>query len=158
MRVILARHRNAATTDVAPPSVHAYRVPDDHVSVPVWRAVCGHELKPEEAEQVPQFTGAPCSLCLMFAIVDDQYTHQIETSERARFPTYPVGQAVSPNGRYAVALWGQRESHLVATGAPRSQLDGRDVVMALCGHLAWGPLRTAPPGWPVCAECREAGS
>ncbi len=94
----------------------------------------------------------------MFAIVDDPHKHQIETSERSRFGTYPVMQPVSPNGRYAVALWGQRESHLVAPGAPRSQLDGRDVVLAICGHLAWGPLRTAPPSWPVCTECREAGS
>lgn len=154
MRVILARHRGARPGG-RPPAVHAYRVPDDPFSVPVWRAACGHELEPAEAEEVPQFTGAPCSTCLMFAIADDHRGHRVEAGERSAFGTYPALQPVTPGGRHAVALWGERQSHLVAPDARRSRLDGRDVVMAMCGHLAWGPLASAPPGWPLCEECGE---
>ena len=153
MGTILARHRSAAAGHGNPPPVHAYRVPDDPTSVPVWRAVCGDELKPDEAEEVPRFTGAPCSVCMMFAIGHDG--PDLDADARARVRTYPVLRPVSPTGRYAVALWGERESHFVAADAARGRLDGRDVVHALCGHLGWGPLDSPPSGWPVCRECQH---
>lgn len=151
MRVILARHR-ATPGCGAPPAVHAYRVPDDDpVSVSMWKAVCGDELAPHEAEEVPRFTGAPCSVCLL-ATIGDQPSH-----ERARdVGTYPALQPVSPTGRWAVALWGEQAVHLVAAEAPRAQLDGRDVVHALCGHLGWGPLDKPPADYPICRECDHA--
>ena len=105
MRVILARARTN-TAGGAPPAVHAYRVPHDAASVPVWKAVCGDELAPHEAEEVPRFTGAPCSICLL-ATIGEQTPH-----ERARdVGTYPVLQPVSPAGRWAVALWGRERHH-----------------------------------------------
>lgn len=118
MRVILARH-HAATTRGAPPAVHAYRVPDDPASVTVWKAVCGDELAPQDAEQVPRFTGAPCSECLLAALGYES------SDERARtVGTYPTLHPVSAGGRWAVALWGERTCHLVAPDAPRAQLEG----------------------------------
>lgn len=150
MRVILAR-RLAATARGAQPAVHAYRVPDDPASMPVWQAVCGNELAPHNAEQVPRFTGAPCSACLLATIANQP------SPERAwHVGTYPALQPASPTGRWAMALWGERETHLVAPDAPRAQLDGRDVVHTLCGHLGWGPLDTAPADWPLCPECKHA--
>ena len=150
MRVILARRRHPAAADGAPPAVHAYRVPDDPTSAPTWQAVCGDELAADEAEQVPQFTGAPCPVCLLTALADQPST------ERARsVGTYPTLQPVSPTGRWAVALWGERHTHLVAPDAPRAKLDGHDVVHAACGHLAWGPLDTPPTDWPLCPECQH---
>lgn len=149
MRVILARARTH-TARGGPPTVHAYRVPDGPTSVRVWKAVCGNELAPHEAEEVPRFTGAPCSICLL-ATIGDQPSH-----ERARdVGTYPALQPVSPTGRWAVALWGERAVHIVAADAPRAQLDGHDVVQARCGHLGWGPLDAAPPNWPLCPECHH---
>lgn len=149
MGVILAR-RHAATVRGSPHPVHAYRVPDDPTSVPVWRAVCGDELAPHDAEQVPQFTGAPCSVCLLVTI-GDQPSHE----DIRRVGTYPALQPVSPTGRWAVALLGERATHLVAPNAPRAQLDGHDVVHVLCGHLGWGPFDAAPRGWPLCPECQH---
>lgn len=150
MRVILARRRHAATARGAPPPVHAYRVPEEPTSVPRWRAICGDELAPHEAEQVPRFTGAPCSICLL-ATINDQ-----DPRDRARgTSTYPALQPISPTGGWAVALWGERTSHLVGRGAPRAQLDGHDVVHALCGHLGWGPLDAPPADCPLCPECRQ---
>lgn len=149
MRVILAR-RLTATAGGAPPAVHAYRVPDDPASVPKWKAVCGDELAPHDAEQVPHFTGAPCSVCLLATIGD-----QTPREHARHIGTYPALQPVSPNGRWAIALWGERAAHLVTPDAPRAQLDGRDVVQALCGHLGWGPFHAAPPGWALCPECQH---
>lgn len=60
--------------------------------------------------------------------------------------------------RYGVALRGGAEVHLVEPGAISGQLDGRMVVQALCAFLAWGPLPTAPGGWPVCSECRQVAA
>ncbi len=159
MRVILARRRGAARAAGEFAAVHAYRVPDDPSSVEVWQAVCGVELKPGEAEEVPRFTGAPCSICLLAALGEDPAgSPSTSTTEeqRSRVGTYPAMQPIAPSGCWAVALWGDREAHLVGPNAPRAQLDGRDIVHSLCGHLGWGPLASPPPGWPVCGECSDA--
>lgn len=149
MHVILAR-RLSATAGEAPPAVHAYGVPDAPPPMPVWRAVCGDELDPQDAEQVPPFTGAPCSVCLLATIG----IHSPNETGR-NVGTYPALQPVCPTGRWAVALWGERTSHLVAPDAPRAQLEGRDVVHALCGHLGWGPFDTVPNDYPLCPECAQ---
>lgn len=133
--------------------MHAYRVPDNPASVSVWRAVCGVDLKATEAEMLPQFTGAPCSICLLSALAEDGATAPMTREQRSRLGTRPAMQPVSSSGRWAVAVGGEREAHLVGPNAPRSQLDGRDVVHVLCGHLGWGPLDSPPSGWPICGEC-----
>lgn len=153
MRVILARRR----ADDQPPSfVHAYRVPDDPTLEPVWQAACGAELKADEAEIVPQYTGAPCSICLISALSADTANASTTGEQRERIGTQPAMQPVSPRGIYAVALAGERHTHLVGPRAPRSTLDGRDVVHTLCGHLGWGPHLSPQPGWPICTECADA--
>ncbi len=151
MLLILAR-RHTATAREAPPAVHAYGVPDDDdpASMPVWRAVCGDELDPQDAERVPLFTGAPCSVCLLTTI-GIHGPHECA----GNVGTYPALQPVSLTGRWAVALWGERATHLVAPDAPRAQLNGREVVRARCGHLGWGPFEVAPNGYPLCAECER---
>lgn len=149
MPVILARRRIAGAE---PPAVHAFRVPHNPAQLPVWRSVCGVELAAAEAEVVGQYVGAPCSVCLM-ATFGDQASRTTQ-AQRTRIGTRPVMQPVSPSGGYAVAMAGERMVHLVASGVPRSKLDGQSVVQALCGHLGWGPYITAPTGYDVCAECR----
>lgn len=156
MRVILARRRESARAPGKFAEVHAYRVPDDPTSVPAWQSVCGVELKSDEAELVPQYTGAPCSICLLAALSEDGTNASTSRDQRARIGTRPAMQPVSPRGSYAVALAGERETHLVGPHAPRSTLDGRDVVHTLCGHLGWGPHVSPQPGWPICPECSDA--
>ena len=157
MPVILARRR---TTRIGanPPAVHAYQQPDDDGVPPVWRAVCGAELAAAEAERVPRFTGAPCTACLMFAFGQQAASSavEVEPPPRNQWGTYPAYAPISPGGSYALALWGERAVHMVTDRSVRGQLDGRDVVQALCGHLGWGPLQpeSVPRGWPICAECR----
>lgn len=130
--------------------VHVVRIPE--VDQGVVRTACGVTADPDELVPVREFTGAPCSGCVMVmmgcsAVVDEP----VET-------TAPTGDPVHPEGRYAVAFRGVREAHLVEPGAVRGQLDGRAVVQTLCCHLGWGPLASAPHGWPLCAECaRLAG-
>ncbi len=153
MRVLLARRR---TGDAQTSPVHAYRVPDDPSSIPVWQAVCGAELKAVEAEVVPQYTGSPCSICLLSALSEDAMNAPTTWEQRARIGTQPAMQPVSPRGSYAVALAGERQTHLVGPQAPQSTLDGRDVVHTLCGHLGWGPHIAPQPGWPICVECSDA--
>jgi len=155
MRVILARHR-AATGHGVPPAVHAYRVPDDPASAPIWQAVCGTEVKAIEAEIVPQYTGLPCSICLLAALSEEAPNTPTTSNQRARIGTQPAMQPVSPRGSYVVALAGERKTHLVGPRAPRATLDGRDVVHTLCGHLGWGPHVSPQPGWSICEECSDA--
>lgn len=150
MRVILARRRAG---DQLPHSVHAFRVPDRPASVPVWHAVCGVQLAPTEAEVVPQYTGAPCSVCLL-ATIGDQAARTTQ-QQRTRIGTRPAMQPVS-RGDYATALHGEHLTHLVGPHAARSTLDGEPVVQGLCGHLGWGPLLSPPAGRPVCTECSDA--
>ncbi len=152
MRVILARLRVAG--DQAPPAVHAFRTPDNPTSVPVWRAVCGVQLTPVEAEVVPQYTGAPCSVCLM-ATIGDQAARTTQ-QQRTRIGTRPAMQPVSPRGRYAAALAGERTTHLVGPHASQSTLDGHEVVQGLCGFLGWGPLVSPPSDYSICPECSDA--
>ena len=155
MRVLLARRR--AGDDAAPSAVHAYRVPDDEpTSLPVWQAACGTKLQADEAEIVARYTGAPCSICLLAALAEDEAATPTSRDQCERIGAQPAMQPVSPRGIYAVALAGERKTHLVGPRAPRSTLDGRDVVHTLCGHLGWGPHRCPQPGWPICAERSDA--
>lgn len=156
MRVILARRHESARAPEEFAEVHAYRVPDDPASVPVWRSVCGVELTAAEAEVVPQYTGAPCSICLLSALGEEATNAPTTREQRSRIGTRPAMQPVSPRGSYAVALAGERETHLVGPHAPRSTLDGRAVVHTLCRHLGWGPHTSPQPGWPICPECSDA--
>lgn len=119
-------------------------------------SVCGTELAADEAEIVAQYTGTPCSICLLSALHEDTTNATTTRDQRERIGTQPATQPVSPRGTYAVALAGERQTHLVGPRAPRSTLDGRDVVHTLCGHLGWGPHIAPQPGWPICAECSDA--
>lgn len=139
--------------------MHAYRVPDDPRCEPIWQAACGVKLAAAEAEYTSQFTGAPCTACLMMAFGQQQPgPARVEAWERAERGTRPAIQPVIAHGRYAAALTGERQIHLVAPHAPRGQLDGSAVVHALCGHLGWGPYQSPPADWPICGECRQAES
>ncbi|GAB2748668.1 hypothetical protein GCM10027174_23800 [Salinifilum aidingensis] len=158
MRVVLARRRRP-TNGGRPPAVHAYRVPEqDGPAVPLWRAACGDEIAPHDAEVVPRFVGAPCSTCMLAALGEDGADAAVGTSTRSKLTTYPARARISPTGRYATALWGEHTIHFVAPDAPEGQLDGYRVVQALCGHLGWGPLApdSVPRGWPTCEECLHA--
>lgn len=122
----------------------------------MWRAVCGNEITPQEAEEVSRFIGAPCSPCLLAAIGNGRDA-RVDTAARTRMGTYPAYAPISPTGWYAVALWDERKVHFVAADATRGHLEGREVVQALCGHLGWGPLapESVPRRWPRCAECQS---
>lgn len=155
MPVILARRAHAGISDGA---VHAYSLPDHNPEPTVWTAVCGVTVASVEVERVAQFTGAPCSACLIAALGQQAHVTTFSGNLAPGLGTYPVYTPVSPTGTYAVALWGERLVHWVADRAVRGQFDGRDVVQSVCGHLGWGPLDSPPRGWPTCSECRGVPS
>ena len=155
MPVILARHAYAGTEGGA---VHAYRLPDREPEPAVWTAACGATVASVEVERVEQFTGAPCPTCLIAAFGQRSVVTAFSGNLAPGLGTYPVYTPVSPTGSYAVALYGERLVHWVADRSVCGQLDGRDVVQSVCGHLGWGPLDTPPRGWPTCGECRGVPS
>ena len=143
--MVLARLREEFAAPGRPPEVHAYTVPAGG-DAGVLTAPCGHRLEPGRGERVEVFDGVPCSPCLLLSL--DAGT---SASRSAEFPA-AAGETVE-FGRCAVGLRGDQVQHFVGDGAVRGSLDGRSVVLTLCGHLGWGPLETAPEHWPVCAEC-----
>ena len=143
--VVLARLREEFASPGRPREVHAYWVPDGG-EAGVLTAPCGHRLEPGRGERVEMFDGVPCSPCLLLSLDAGGSASRIEVS--------PAGTGeIVPSGRCAVGLRGDQVQHFVGGGAVRGSLDGRSVVLTLCGHLGWGPLATAPEHWAVCAEC-----
>lgn len=146
VRVVLARHRYAASAPGEPPEVHAYLVPDDDISSVPWRAPCGARIRRENAEVVPAFTGAPCSACALLIAASDPAPARACAEEPPEPGSAPTREGFSLS-------WRERELHRVAADAPRTEFDGRTVVLGLCGRLGWGPTPTPPRGWPRCPEC-----
>lgn len=68
----------------------------------------------------------------------------------------PDAEFVNDSGRFAIS-WRECVVHRVGGYAARGELDGRSLVVGLCGFLGWGPVATALDGWPVCPECAERG-
>lgn len=148
--LVLARLKPEYAPNAAPSEVHAYPVSADDTQT-VLTARCGHVLEAGKGERVAMFAGAPCSVCLLFAMGAEGPV----ADRGGELPTeleYPFGQ-VGASGRYAVGLRGDRCRHLVADNAIRSTLDGSGVVHTICGHLGWGPLESAPEQWPLCPDC-----
>lgn len=149
--VVLARLREEFASAGRPREVHAYSVPDGG-EAGVLTAPCGHRLEPGRGERVEVFDGVPCSPCLLLSLDAG--------GSASGGPESPAGAGETvPSGRRAVGLRGDQVQHFVGDGAVRGSLDGRSVVLTVCGHLGWGPLATAPEHWPVCTECSDvAGS
>lgn len=154
MTLVLARRADAVAPDDV---VHAFELPVHRPPPVLWRAACGAELAAAEAEQVRRFTGAPCPRCLVVAFG----THQANPDSlnaappRPHLGTHPEIMPISPTGTWALALWGERTVHRVTDRRVRGQLEGRDVVQAVCGRLGWGPVLAPPEDWPVCEECQR---
>lgn len=143
--VVVARLRQEFASPGHPREVHAYSVPAGG-DVGTLIAPCGNRLEPGRGERVEMFDGVPCSPCLLLS------TDAGGSPSRGAECAADAGETV-PSGRCAVGLRGDQVQHFVGDGAVRGSLDGRSVVLTLCGHLGWGPLATAPEHWPVCAEC-----
>ncbi len=150
MRVVLARRRDAVVCNGETPEVHAYRVPDDNGAPVVWVAPCGDRIKPDEAELVEPFTGVPCSACGVIAALASTVENVPE------LPAAPDAELVDDSGLFAIS-WRERVVHRVGGDAARAELDGRSLVMGLCGFLGWGPVVSVPEGWPVCESCQANG-
>lgn len=142
--VVLARLREEFASPGHPREVHAYSISPGDAGV--LTAPCGNRLEPGRGERVEVFDGVPCSPCLLLSLDVGGSASRVED--------FPVGAGETvPAGHRAVGLRGDQVQHFVDDGAVRGSLDGRSVVLTLCGHLGWGPLETAPEHWPVCAEC-----
>lgn len=178
--VVLARARRSSESGRAskggPPRVHAYRVRADQApsangdlhapaGVPCepapWVSVCGAPLAPADAEIVDQFVGAPCATCAMVAIVGSDVA-PVSREEAEGPPAAAITTATSSAGAEIPAAsestfamsWRERVVHVVAPGAPCTQLDGGTLALGLCGGLGWWPCH--PPGsWNVCSACTE---
>lgn len=140
----------------APPEVHAFRTTGE-----TWVAACGAKASPEDLELVPSFTGAPCMTCFMTAALASGVAPV--TREQLEAPLReleePPGELViegapTPDEPFAVSLR-EKLVHRVAPDAPRTELNGRPVVISECGLLGW-PCENAPEGWEMCAGCDEA--
>lgn len=180
MQIVLARQRVGGAPLGGPPEVHAYRVPStsdvttETGDAPVlqgdpfmWVSPCGFRVKPDEVEIVDSFTGAPCMACFMAAamasdvapVTRDELVWPPEP-EPSPQPVPEIGERLSEAVvRVAPDLvslsWRGKVVHRVTTDAPRTELDGRPLVIGFCGGLGWGPYDSAPDGWDPCAECDQ---
>lgn len=149
MRVLRAQRSRAGE----PAAVHVFPVQDPHRSPEVLVSSYGEKLNRDDAEEVPERVGAACSTCLLHGFAVLALRSSPAPLGSNDIENYPA--STSSTGSYAVALAGERVVHLVLDGAARGKRNGRDVVQAVCCHLGWGRVVSAPPDWPVCDECRR---
>lgn len=144
MTIILAR----LTEDVpsAQRSVHVFLTGQN--SLNGWRqAQCGFTAHHSGLESVPGLAGMPCELCL------------IETPLEPSAPTQepdivePSAEIDMAGPLFAVGLRGEREWHMVPERPIVGDYDGRKVVLADCGRMAWLMPGEPYSGWPRCGEC-----
>ncbi|MBB5159965.1 hypothetical protein [Saccharopolyspora phatthalungensis] len=169
-----------------PPQVHAYRVPGDSASTAtrvlnagggapseidqasggddpvVWVAVCGDRITPDDAEIVDRFTGMPCILCFMSAVL----ASDVPSVSRAQVEGMPsAGQAPAQPSTQDLGVaevrrtiqfapsWRERVVHLAYSGTTQADYEGGKVVLGFCGQIGWGPNERPPEGWQLCEEC-----
>ena len=154
-QVVLARaRRTGATTGRpsadGPPEVHAYRISEK--ADEAWESACGVQLAPRDAEIVDRFTGVPCLSCYLTAIMAADVTPITRTELEPPTRTVELSNGAPFPAEYA-ASWRERVVHLIATEAPRTELDDEPVIMGRCGSLGWPS--TKPAGWDLCPECTQ---
>lgn len=169
MRVVLARRRIDGSPLSRPPEVHIYRVPDSPdgttENAPArrgaeWVSVCGDMVKPGEVESIESFTGAQCMECYtaagMASDVAPLTREELEAPPVHELGGIPREIAAGPSsGELFSMSWRERMLHRVAVDAPRTRIDGRPLVIGLCGALGWEPQRVTPHDWPMCSGCDQ---
>lgn len=140
--------------------MHAF--PDVAADGP-WTAVCGERAHPADVDVVEAFAGAPCVVCALSAATvsaapavprEELDGPPVELDSLPELPGEPAGPV--PDEALFALSWRERTIHHVAADAPRVVLQGRTLVLGVCGVLGWGPLPSAPSGWLRCAECERA--
>ncbi len=96
--------------------------------------------------------------CYMVAVLESD----VDPVSRAEVEAPPARElaraeevvATAPHELFALS-WRGREIHRVAPDAAQTELDGRPLVIGLCGLLGWGPRKAIPEGWQMCFECNK---
>ncbi|MGI8310093.1 DUF3039 domain-containing protein [Saccharopolyspora hattusasensis] len=163
--MILARLRPEHAPQDRPREVHAYRVPADNGAAAIWRAPCGDEVKPDEVEPVPAFTGTPCVDCFILAVLGsdappvsrNEFERAPQRTELSPEPMASVVKSSSTLLLYAPS-WREEVVHWAKPNEPTKPFGKGTVVPGLCGAIGWGPRERPPDGWPMCSECVEIAS
>ncbi|MBE9376113.1 hypothetical protein IQ251_16805 [Saccharopolyspora sp. HNM0983] len=163
MRLTLARPR---TGRGEPPTVHAF--PETPGDGP-WSAVCGVQVAPGDVEVVDAFTGAPCLVCALSGATvsaapavprEEMDGPPVELNAIPVLPDEPAEPAVAgaPAEVLFALSWREQVIHRATADAPRVPLQGRTLVLGVCGVLGWGPLHAVPDtgGWEHCPDCDHA--
>lgn len=112
------------------------------------RSLCGRTFGASELDAVPKLNGAlPCELCVRDL--------PIVPRAPANDP-FPADDEHSSE-TYGAGLRGESIWHRVPE-SPRSHFyEGREVVMAVCGAIAFLMFGTPPEQYEPCPECLEPG-
>lgn len=125
-------------------------------------AFCGAMFAPGEAELLAWFDGMPCTACANRR--PNTHRSAPPSMPASGKPNAPVAQRrrALPDrpapGAPALGLRDERLVHRVPDRPLLSSLDGRTVVLARCGALAWTTSHEPPPEWPRCDECAPTKS
>lgn len=143
-RFVLGRPRDRRTAhffDLDQPDL-------DQPHLAVQRSLCGRAFAAAELDAVPKLNGAlPCELCVrnLPAVPQDPANDALPADDEHSSETYGAG------------LRGERVWHRVPESPQSHFYEGREVVMAVCGAIAFLVFGTPPEQYDHCAECLQPG-
>lgn len=162
MTILFIRLRPERTRGISGQVTHLITAPTTTGTPPTLTAFCGAIFAPGEAELLAWFDGMPCTACALAAAphhggssvppIGSAGRRDHVSSTVARQRRQPVRDRPS-SGSAAVGLRDERLVHRVPDRPLVSTLDGRTVVLARCGMLAWTTNHEPPSEWPRCSEC-----
>lgn len=141
-RVILARLRESPDRR-ADRRVHFFDVQRNQED-DARKALCGFTAHHAVLELVPEVLGLVCELCIAVASVGSPET------DSTSIP--PEDDPDSP-ATYAVALRGELVWHQIPERRVVDVYEGREVVVAECGCIAFLVFGTPPERYERCPEC-----
>lgn len=112
------------------------------------KALCGFACHVSQLDQVPSLSGAlPCELCIR-DLPDDVLAASREV-DTEQFPADDTDSSET----YAVGLRGEFIAHRVPARPQLHTYEGRDVVVAECGCIAFLSFGAPPDRYRLCSDC-----
>lgn len=162
MTIIFVRLRRERARGERERVTHVIPMPDEGSIPNELVAYCGTIFAPGDAEAMPGVVGMPCTACLITAPVPEQREFAPrrtplalpEVEHHIPVPCRRVSVPVTIEpGAPALGLRDERLVHRVPNRPISSTLDGRTVVVTVCGVLAWAAAGEPPFDWLRCREC-----